>query len=82
MGFVEADLEESGWQLPRPAVDCGLEDVAAAPSGQRDKIGAASHGPGRSTASGTSSSYEMVGGPPSPAAPSPLELERCRDVSL
>ncbi|CAK9068441.1 unnamed protein product, partial [Durusdinium trenchii] len=25
VGFVEADSDESGWQLPRPVVDRGLE---------------------------------------------------------
>ena len=80
VGFVDVDSEESGWQLPRPAVDRGLETGAAAAAGGFDKIGAASHGPGRSTASGTSSSYEMVdmveGTPYDAVQSSPGEPER------
>ena len=78
VGFVD-DSEESWWQPPQPSVDRGLETVrVAAAAGGTSKLGAASLGPGRSTASGTSSSYEMVEmveGPP-PALRSP-EPDRC-----
>ena len=81
VGFVD-DSEESWWQPPQPSVDRGLETVrvaAAARARGTSKLGAASLGPGRSTASGTSSSYEMVEmveGSPSPALSSP-EPDRC-----
>ena len=79
VGFVDADSEESGWQLPRPVADRGLEGGAAAAAGGHDKIGAASQGPGLSAASGTSSSYEMVDmveGPPLSAGSSPLRCHQ------
>ena len=82
VGFVD-DSEESQWQPPQPSVDRGLETVRVAAAARgTSKLGAASLGPGRSTASGTSSSYEMiemVEGSPSPAWNSP-EPDRCHQL--
>lgn len=73
VGF--ADSEESAQQQPQRAADRGLastDDSAVAAAWGRVTMGeAASQRPGRSTASGNSSSYEIVEGPLSPETPSP-----------